>query len=184
MGLFLKAVYTIGILNFSFPDQSERERCLREIQLLDRETNEVFYEKLTLIYLEVPKFKKAADELITLFDKWMYVLRNLHRLQERPVQLQEKVFEKLFSEAEIAKLNPADMKTYQESLKVFRDNYNSLETAKKEGREEGRKEGRKMGIQEGIENTARKMKKEGISLEVISRITGLTPRAGRESIRI
>src|SRR4028118_2016031 len=46
---YLKAVYTIGILNFSFPDPSSRERYLREIQLLDKETLEVFYDKLTFI---------------------------------------------------------------------------------------------------------------------------------------
>jgi predicted transposase/invertase (TIGR01784 family) len=43
----LKAVYTIGILNFSFPDASNKERYLREIQLLDTQTFEVFYDKLT-----------------------------------------------------------------------------------------------------------------------------------------
>lgn len=66
--------------------------------------------------MEVPKFKKEEDELVTLFDKWMFILRNLHRLQQRPVKLQEKVFEKLFKQAEIAKLTPEEMKTYEESL--------------------------------------------------------------------
>lgn len=158
---YLKAVYTIGILNFSFPDKSEQERYLREVQLTDKETNEVFYDKLTFIYLETPKFRKDEDELMSQFDKWLYVLKNLHRLQDRPVKLQEKVFEKLFSEAEIAQLNSEDMKAYEESLKVYRDNYSVIETAKNEG------------IQEGIEKTARTMKKEGLSVVLISRVTGL-----------
>src|SRR5690606_29767592 len=100
----LKAVYTIGILNFSFPDR-QKDRYIREIQLLDKDTFEIFYEKLTYIYLEVPQFKKEEGDLKTLFDKWMYVLKNLPRLQDRPIALQEKIFEKLFSAAEIAKLN-------------------------------------------------------------------------------
>lgn len=158
---YLKAVYTIGVLNFSFPDQGNKDRYLREVQLIDRETNQVFYDKLTFLYLEMPKFKKNENELISQFDKWMYVLKNLYRLQARPIQLQEKVFEKLFSEAEIAKLNSEDMKAYEESLKVYRDNYSLIETAKNEG------------IQEGIEKTARTMKEEGLSLELISKITGL-----------
>jgi hypothetical protein len=64
---YLKAVYTIGILNFSFPDQSNRERYLREIQLLDKQTFEVFYDKLTFISLEMPKFRKGEAELINPF---------------------------------------------------------------------------------------------------------------------
>jgi len=166
---YLKAVYTIGILNFSFPDQSDQERFLREVQLMDKETKEVFYDKLTFIYLEMPKFRKTEDELVSQFDKWMYVLKNLHRLQDKPVRLQEKVFEKLFSEAEIAKLKPEDMKAYEESLKVYRDNYSVIETAKNEGRQEGRQEGKN----ETKVETAIAMKKEGLSTDLIYKITGL-----------
>ena len=155
---YLKAVYTIGILNFSFPDQSEQERFLREVQLIDKDTNEVFYDKLMFIYLEMPKFRKSEDELISQFDKWMYVIKNLHRLQDKPVKLQEKVFEKLFSEAEIAKLNSEDMKAYEESLKVYRDNYNVIETAKSDTRTE----------------IAKRLKNKGIDFETIAETTGLS----------
>jgi predicted transposase/invertase (TIGR01784 family) len=162
---YLKAVYTIGILNFSFPDQSREERYMREIQLIDTETQEVFYDKLTYIYLEMPKFQKKEEELISQFDKWMYVLKNLHHLQNRPVKLQEKVFEKLFSEAEIAKLNPNEMKAYEESLKTYRDQYSVIESAKKEGILEGASK-REVEI-------ARAMKKDGHPVETIARYTGL-----------
>ena len=170
---YLKAVYTIGILNFGFPDQSKQERYLREVQLLDKQTFEVFYEKLTFIYLEMPKFRKKEDALDTHFDKWMYVLKNLHRLQERPVKLQEKVFEKLFSEAEIAKLKPEDMKAYEESMKTYWDNYSVLEYAKKEGREEGLEKGREEGREEGRMEVARRLKRKGVAVDIIAETTGL-----------
>ncbi|MEQ9425140.1 MAG: PD-(D/E)XK nuclease family transposase [Cyclobacteriaceae bacterium] len=152
---FLKAVYTIGILNFSLPDQSGEERYQREIQLMDTETHEAFYDKLTFIYLEVPNFRKNEDELISQFDKWMYVLKNLHQLQSKPVKLQEKVFERLFNEAEIAKLKPEDMKAYEESLKVYRDNYSIIETA----------------VNKKTIEIAREMKKDGHSIEMIAKYT-------------
>jgi predicted transposase/invertase (TIGR01784 family) len=154
----LKAVYTIGILNFSLPDQNEQERYQREIQLMDRQTYEVFYNKLTFIYLEVPNFRKTEDELVSQFDKWMYVLKNLHQLQDRPVKLQEKVFERLFNEAEIAKLKPEDMKAYEESLKVYRDNYSIIETA---------------ANKKAIE-IARKLKLRSVDIDIIVETTGLT----------
>lgn len=159
---YLNAVYTIGILNFSFPDQSSKERYLREIQLIDNQTGEVFYDKLTFIYLEMPKFKKTEEELVTHFDKWMYVLKNLPKLQARPAKLQEKIFDKLFNEAEIAKLTPEEMRTYEESLKAYRDNYSVLETAKKEG------------IDEGILTVAKKLKQKGLDIEIIIETTGLS----------
>ena len=70
----LKAVYTVGILNFSFSYGAQQERYLREVMLKDTQTHEIFYKKLTFIYLEIPNFKKSEEELETLFDKWLYVL--------------------------------------------------------------------------------------------------------------
>lgn len=166
----LKAVYTIGILNFSFTRKESQQRYLREIKLVDIQTHEIFYEKLTFIYLEIPNFKKGEDELETLFDKWIYVLKNLSKFQERPKKLREKVFARLFEEAEIAKLNTKDMKKYEESLKIYRDNHNTLEYAKKEARKEGREEGR----EEKQVEIAKLLKKNGISIELIAKSTGLS----------
>ncbi len=178
----LKAVYTIGILNFSFPDQPGLERYRREVQLVDTQTHQVFYDRLTFIYLEMPRFRKEEPELETPFDKWMFVLKNLPRLQERPRRLQERVFERLFREAEIAKLNREDMNAYEQSLKIYRDNKNALDYMKKEGREEGRQEGRAKGRAEGkaegkieaLLAVAKGMKEQGIDLNAILKITGLT----------
>jgi predicted transposase/invertase (TIGR01784 family) len=195
----LKAVYTIGILNFRFPDKPKTERYVREVQLLDKHTFEVFFDKLTFIYLEIPRFRKREDELVTPFDKWLYVLKHLHKLQNKPQQLQEEVFEKLFAEAELIKLSPEEMNSYDESLKVYWDNKNTMDYAIKTatekgekkgekkgfkkglqaglqaGLQEGRQEGRQAGLEEAMTKAAREMKKEGLPPEQITRITGLSP---------
>ncbi len=171
----LKAVYTIGILNFISSDElDDPDRYWREIQLMDTQTAEVFFGKLTFIYLEVPKFRKKEEDLVIHFDKWMYVLHNLSRLPEKPRQLQEKIFEQLFSEAELAKLTPEDMRTYEESQKIYWDNYSVLEYAKREGREEGRQEGRLEGQKAAVVLIAQAMKEDGESLERIAKLTGLS----------
>ncbi|WP_239060715.1 Rpn family recombination-promoting nuclease/putative transposase, partial [Bacteroides sp. 519] len=69
----LKAVYTVGILNFTF-DSNNNDYYHHEVRLVDIATQEVFYDKLTLIYLEMPKFNKTEYELENMFDKWMFVL--------------------------------------------------------------------------------------------------------------
>ncbi len=118
----LKAVYTIGILNFVFDEDAGDEECYHhEVKLMDVRSKRVFFDKLNFIYLEMPKFRKTADELVTMFDKWMFVLRNLSNLLERPAALQERIFEKLFRTAEIARFTPRQADEYEESLKVYRD---------------------------------------------------------------
>ena len=68
----LKAVYTIAILDFVFDsDKAETNKFRYDVKLKDIDTNKVFYDKLTFIYLEMPKFNKTVEELETRFDKWL-----------------------------------------------------------------------------------------------------------------
>ena len=126
----LEDVYTVGILNFEFPNNEyPADSYHHEIKLKDVEDNHVFYEKLTFVYLEMPKFNKTEDELVTMFDKWMFVLRNLARLLERPKALQDRVFKKLFKQAEIAQYDEIERRQYEASLKEYWDYTSTLDTA-------------------------------------------------------
>ena len=165
----LKAVYTIGILNFCF-DDSDPEYFHHEVKLMDTKTKEVFYDKLSYIYLEMPKFTKTEDELDNLFEKWLFAIRHLPDLLERPKKLYEKVFERFFEQAEIAKFNRQERQEYEDSLKAYRDWYSVMETAKNKSRAEGRAE----GLAEGLKSTALKMKEEGFDNEMIAKITGIS----------
>ncbi|ALG67140.1 Rpn family recombination-promoting nuclease/putative transposase [Beggiatoa leptomitoformis] len=183
----LKAIYTIGILDFIFDEDKQDEEVFHhEVQLFDKNTQKVFYDKLTYIYLEMPKFTKTEAELETHFDKWLYIIRNLEKLTNRPPKLQERIFSKLFEQAEIAGYTDQEYAEYEESLKVYRDLKNVIDTAFDEGKaegkaegltegiEKGKAEGKVEGLMEGIRLTARQLKQEGIPLEVIAKVTGLS----------
>ena len=175
----LNNVYTIGILNFVFPgDEYDKDCFHHEVKLMDVEDKHVFYDKLTYVYLEMPKFKKTEDELVSMYDKWLFVLKNLTRLMERPVALQERVFTRLFEQAEIARFTPDETRIYEESLKHYRDMRNVVNSAERRGREEGREEGRREGREEGRKDAkyeaAGKMKAKGFASADIAEITGLT----------
>lgn len=181
----LKAVYVIGILNFKFDEQGDNYYH-HEVKLMDTRTKEVFYDKLTFIYLEMPKFNKKEEDLHGMFEKWLFVLRNLSRLLERPKALQERIFTKLFEAAEIAKFTKAEYDSYEESLKVYRDWINTIKTAKIKSKEEGHKEGLKEGLEQGkkigIEKgkkekameMAKHMKQKGYPINDIAELTGLS----------
>ena len=167
----LKKVYTIAILDFVFDeDKNEPNKFRYDVKLLDTDTKHVFYDKLTFIYLEMPKFNKKAEELNTRFDKWLFILKNLHKLDRIPVELKENIFLKLFETAEIAKFSQQEYTDYEDSLKYYRDIKNSLDTAKEEGEMKGRIEGK---IEGKIEIASKALKK-GLSVKDISEITGLT----------
>ena len=167
-------MYTIGILNFTF-DDTDDTYYHHEVKLVDMKTKGVFYDKLTLIYLEMPKFEKTEDQLETMFDKWMFVLQNLGALMERPAALQERVFTRLFEAAEIARFSRKELVAYEDSLKVYRDWYSTIKTAIVKGRKEGEEIGRERGRKEMQRNIARQMKTDGLSIESIAGYTHLSP---------
>jgi DNA-directed RNA polymerase specialized sigma subunit len=85
--------------------------------------------------MELPKFTKTEDELETLLDKWMFVLKNLTVLDDRPEALRERVFRRLFRIAEIEQLSEAERIVYRESQKIYWDYMSSIRSAEKIGRE-------------------------------------------------
>lgn len=174
----LKRVYTIGILNFTFDN---KEEFMTTAKICDINTKDIFYDKLTFIYLEMPKFRKQESELKTLFDKWLYAIKNLDKLYDQPVALQEKVFLRLFEQAEIAKFTPTELYDYEESLKIFRDWYSVMQTQKKESYKEGLEKGLKKGLEKGRSegerlkaiDIAQKLKSINLPIEKIVEATGL-----------
>ena len=122
-------------------------------------------------------------------NKWLYALKNLYKLTQRPKALCDKVFDRLFEEAEIARFTPQEQREYEASKMAYRDIKNSIDTAKREGKEEGLAEGMEKGLAEGMERglaegmekgmnqrsleIARKMLANGMDAVTVMEITGL-----------
>jgi predicted transposase/invertase (TIGR01784 family) len=163
----LKAVYTIAIMDFVFDEtQAHQHKIRHDVKLIESETKEVFNDKLTFIYLEMPKFNKTESELSTRYDKWLYVLKNLPRLEQVPPPLQEKIFLRLFEIAEIAKYNTQEQYAYQDSLKYYRDLKNVIDTAVEEAVAA-------ITLKKSLE-IAKALKSEGVTLDIIIKTTNLT----------
>ena len=123
-------------------------------------------------------------------NKWLYALKNLYKLTQRPKALCDKVFDRLFEEAEIARFTPQEQREYEASKMAYRDIKNSIDTAKREGKEEGLAEGMEKGLAEGMEKglaegmekgmnqrsqeIARKMLANGMDAATVMEITGLS----------
>lgn len=167
----LNNVYMVGVMNFRFPDNEYPEDSYYHVvQLVDVVDQHVFYDKLTLIYLEMPKLKNMLPRTSSFRDLWLYALQNLCYTDDYPEILQNGIFKKLYDAAALANMNDAQLLTYERSQKVMWDRYSERETAREEGREQGRAEAKT----ETLIELARKMKASGFSNETITQITGLS----------
>ena len=119
-------------------------------------------DKLEFVFVEVAKFNKREDELETDLDKWLYLLKNMSTLLERPAALRDRVFGRLFDVAEYARLDDEERKNYVNAMNTARDTYNQIAYALKKGGEKKAYE------------SAQKMIAKGLDVDTIADLTGLT----------
>lgn len=164
----LKAVYCVGILDFTFDDyesEPEKSEVVHTIKLKNQ-NGKTFYDKLTYIYLEMPNFKQSEADLKTRLDKWLYFIKHLEDFQTIPTFFKDEVFIQAFEKAELAKYGQAELDNYENSLKNYRDLKGVIDTAFDEGKLEGK-------LERNIE-MANLMKSDNEPIDKIIKYTGLT----------
>lgn len=108
-------------------------------------TCDPYPKKAELMLVELQKFHKGIDELQTRTDKWLYLIKNLHRLRE-PVFQDDPIFRKLFQPTQINNLSKED--------KMFIDHERDMRNIAKSRKREAMKKGReamKKGMEKGME---------------------------------
>lgn len=141
-----------------------------DVALMDMKHKTLFSDKVRMVYLQLPFFTKELDECETLFEKLIFVLKHMDVLQRMPWLAQDAVFQKLASIADVASLSKQERQAYDENLRKYRDTIAVMEGQYLEGIEKGIAKGRT----EGFIATARKMKADGLSTELITKYTGLS----------
>ena len=186
----LNKIFFVGILEFEL-NNTKKDNYLTKVQLCDTTTNEVFYDKLTYYYIEMPKFKKTEQELSNRLEYWLYFLNNLNDLTHIPKSLKkDEIFEEAFDVAEFLALDNDKQFAYQQDLKTRLDYKNvmdyAIECAMEKGMEKGIEKGMEKGMEKGIEKGIEKGREEGkikiakellknnVDLEVIRVSTGLS----------
>ncbi|GJM63505.1 Rpn family recombination-promoting nuclease/putative transposase [Persicobacter diffluens] len=183
----LNTVYSINILQFLLEEKAFPENQIIHHALISHTESLVpISQKVNFIYLEVPKFNKPLNQLENRQDKWLFLFKNLAKLEQRPAALRDRIFLRFFERAKIAKLKPEEARDYHINLEKMRDYQNTLDHAEKKGeekgkiigREEGKAEGREEGLAEGREEgktatniaTSQAMHEKGFDLKTIADI--------------
>jgi predicted transposase/invertase (TIGR01784 family) len=163
----LKKVYFVGILDFTFKDARLKQnqtdtKYLTKVELKD-DNNEVFYDKLSYYFLEMPKFKKQEKELSNHLEMWLYYLTHLEQLEEIPKVLKEdNIIKEAFDLAEFLAMSKDEQFAYQMDLKTRLDNKNAMDYAEE------------MGIKKGKLEVAKSLLQQNVDINLIIKSTGLT----------
>ena len=96
---------------------------------------------LHFVFLELTNCRKALTPEATLLDNFCYALHNMEHLTDRPEELKEEIFKRLFKTAEIATFTPEERIKYENDMTTERDIQNYISYAREKGLEEGMEKG-------------------------------------------
>ena len=164
----LNEVYLIAIMNFTFSKKEYGPKSFfHKIMLTDVDDHHVFYDKLTLYYVEMPKLDNIELELTTPREKWLHALYHLWSSDDYPKELDDEIFHKLYEQARIANFTPDQQLAYERSRKHYLDTFAEIEGGRIMGREEGYQwgfeEGREDGLADGREKGLAEGREKGLA---------------------
>lgn len=170
----LTAVYCISILDFQLNDQLENGATdfISKVYLKDQ-NDKVFYDKLAYFFLEMPNFNKQENELENRLDQWLYFIKHLKDFQNIPSIFQDEVFTQAFETARLAKFKEEEMTAYQQSVKALNDDYAIKSMLNKLETDLAAEKASVAKLTEQQLNTARNLKKMGLTTKQIMQATGL-----------
>ena len=165
----------VAILNFKFEhaDDWPADCFLSSYRLREDSNHEEMTDVLRFVFLELGRFKKKIWELDTVFDKWMYLLKHMHEMEEIPMKFSDPLFTRLFLLAKIGEFKAEELKQNRQSLENMGDYENILNTAREEAEKVGWSVGHAKGREEERRQIAEKMLAAGIPVSQITEITGL-----------
>ncbi len=135
---------------------------------------------LELVFVELPKFKKAIAELETLADKWLYFVRHTIDLDIVPESMNlVPEIKQAFEFARVCNLSPEELDDLEHQEFFIHDYRNALVKAEKQGFEQGKKQGLeiiKRGIEQGKSSAKLETAEQLLDMlddQAIARATGL-----------
>lgn len=144
-----------------------------DVVLADKDSGEVYSNKIRFIYLVMPLFKKKEEECTTFLDCWIYNLKHMETLEKMPFEAQHKIFKRLAEIADSKSLTKEEQEKYDNSMMVMWDNYAVYKHAEEKGRKEAKEEDRKEAKKKS-KKIALKLLAHNFPLDEIADLTDLS----------
>jgi len=172
----LKPVYFIGIIDFIV---FETKKHISKHLILDVETNKNELKDFEFVFIELPKFKKKAEQLENIVDKWIYFIKEAQNFKGIPKELEnETEIIDALEEINSFNLTEEQLAVYEYWEMEETKQRDIMQTAQRVAKEEGYSEGKIEGKIEGEKQKAIEIAKELLADEMplikISKITKLS----------
>ena len=172
-------VYVINILNFKMDKHSDCKDVKTVYRLYEENSHRLLTDRVTFIFIELPRFNKSIDELDgNILEGMYFCFKNMAVLDERPKVLTHDIFSKIFEVSELYNMDQETRDKVIHKMTTERDLRNQMAYARQEAIEEGLAEGLAKGLAKGDLDRAIKvatqMLADGMPVDKIAKYTELS----------
>ena len=174
----LKAVYIVGILNYSLPHEDEAlwdsDNIVSCYRFTESRTGEVAPDTILCIFAELERFTKSAAECVDDRDALFWLFRHSGVMEELPEELSHSSLAEGVTDAcEIAGFSADKRILYEKDMITELDLALQYDYALDKGRAEGLAEGEAIGEAREKSAIARRMLEDGVPAETVAKYSGL-----------
>ena len=162
----LNPTFFIGILDFEIGANSN---YFSRHKVLDVETGEHLLRDVEFNFIELPKFKKAENEIQSVIEQWVYFIKNAENLNVIPDSIQDQGLKTAFEEADKHNWSKFELDEYN---KIFIREADD-KGRRRLGERRAMLQGKLAGKLEGKLEVARNLLDKGLAAEFIAEATGL-----------
>jgi len=131
-------IYSLSFLNYEPEPKGRKDDIVEHIGLFKIKKRPVKrYSHIHIALVILSRFKKTLEQCKTASDLWLYLFKNLHKINKIPPRFNNKLFKPVFEIAEISNFSESELHSYEANMKYLSDYNNTIEYAKKEGLEKG-----------------------------------------------
>ena len=160
-------VYVVNILDFKMDKHDVGTDIKTVYRLYEERSRRLLTDRVTFIFIELPRFMKTIDELDgNVLEGMYFCFKNMSVLDERPKVLTHQIFSKIFEVSELYNMDQDTRDKVIHKMTTERDLRNQMAYARQEAIEEG--------LAEGRAEVARGMLADGMPVDKIAKYTNLS----------
>ena len=161
-------VYVVNIMNFKMDNREDDTNVKTIYRLYEENSHRLLTDRITFIFIELPRFRKSVYELDgNVLEGMYFCFKNMAVLDNRPKVLTHSVFNKIFEASELYNMDKVTRDKVIHKMTTERDLRNQMAYARQEAISEGRAEGRAEGYAEGHAEGREEGREEGLRYAVM-----------------
>ena len=160
-------VYVVNILDFKIDKHDVGTDIKTVYRLYEERSRRLLTDRVTFIFIELPRFMKTIDELDgNVLEGMYFCFKNMSVLDERPKVLTHQIFSKIFEVSELYNMDQDTRDKVIHKMTTERDLRNQMAYARQEAIEEG--------LTEARAEVAMGMLADGMPVDKIAKYTNLS----------